>query len=36
VPYEKVETRGQAVKGDEAFADRMLKAAGEPRVLGGT
>lgn len=32
-PYEKVETWGQAVKGDEAFADRMLKAAGEPRVL---
>ena len=32
-PYEKVEAWGQAVKGDEAFADRMLKAAGEPRVL---
>ena len=32
-PYEKVETWGQAVKGDEAFADRMLQAAGEPRVL---
>jgi hypothetical protein len=32
-PYEKVETWGQTVKGDEAFADRMLQAAGEPRVL---
>ena len=32
-PYEKVETWGQAVKGNEAFADRMLQAAGEPRVL---
>lgn len=31
--YEKVETWGQAVKGDEAFADRMLQAAGEPRAL---
>ena len=32
-PYEKVETWGQAVKGNEAFADRMLQAAGEPRVF---
>ncbi len=32
-PYEKVETWGQAIKGKEAFADRMLQAAGEPRVL---
>jgi chromosomal replication initiation ATPase DnaA len=32
-PYEKVETWGQAVKGNEAFADRILQAAGEPRVL---
>ena len=32
-PYEKAETWGQAVKGNEAFADRMLQAAGERRVL---
>jgi putative transposase len=32
-PYENVETWGQAIKGNEAFADRVLQAAGEPRVL---
>jgi chromosomal replication initiation ATPase DnaA len=31
-PYEKVETWGQAVKGHEAFADRMLHATGGPRI----
>ncbi len=32
-PYEQVASWGQAVKGDEAFADRMLQAAGEPPVV---
>lgn len=32
-PYEDVATWGQAVKGDEAFADRMLQSVGEPRVV---
>ena len=32
-PYDEVATWGQAVKGDEAFADRVLQEAGEPPVL---
>jgi REP-associated tyrosine transposase len=32
-PYEKAESWGQAVKGEEAFADRMLRQAGEPRII---
>src|SRR5262249_30350954 len=32
-PYEKAETWGQAVRGEEAFADRFLRDAGEPRIL---
>ena len=32
-PYEKVESWGQAAKGDEAFAERILRGAGEPRIL---
>ena len=32
-PYEKVESWGQAVKGDEAFADRAFQEAGEPRLI---
>lgn len=32
-PYEKVKSWGQAVKGDEAFADRAFQEAGEPRLL---
>ncbi len=32
-PYEQVPSWGQAVKGDEAFADRVLQAAGEPPVV---
>ena len=32
-PYDEVATWGQAVKGDEAFADRVLQAAGEPPVV---
>jgi putative transposase len=32
-PYEEVATWGQAVKGDEAFADRVLQEAGEPPVV---
>jgi chromosomal replication initiation ATPase DnaA len=32
-PCEKVESWGQAVKGDEAFADRAFQGAGEPRLL---
>jgi chromosomal replication initiation ATPase DnaA len=32
-PYEKVESWGQAVKGDEAFANRPFQEAGEPRML---
>lgn len=31
-PYEVVPSWG-AVKGDEAFADRVLQAVGEPRVV---
>jgi len=31
--YEDVPSWGQAVKGDEAFADRVLQAVGEPRVV---
>jgi REP element-mobilizing transposase RayT len=31
--YESVATWGQAVRGDEAFADRVLKAAGEPAIV---
>jgi REP element-mobilizing transposase RayT len=32
-PYEKAEAWGQVVKGEEAFADRALREAGEPRLL---
>ena len=32
-PYDEVATWGQAVKGDEAFADRVLQEAGESPVL---
>ncbi len=32
-PYENVPSWGQAVKGDETFADRVLQAAGEPPVV---
>jgi hypothetical protein len=32
-PYDEVATWGQAVKGDEAFADRVLQEAGEPAVI---
>ena len=32
-PYDEVATWGQAVKGDEAFADRVLQEAGEPPVF---
>lgn len=32
-PYEDVPSCGQAVKGDEGFADRVLQAVGEPPVL---
>jgi hypothetical protein len=32
-PYEEVESWGQAVKGDEAFADRAFQEAGEPRLI---
>ena len=32
-PYDEVATWRQAVKGDEAFADRVLQEAGEPPVL---
>jgi putative transposase len=32
-PYEDVPSFGQAVKGDEAFAGRVLQAAGEPVLL---
>ena len=31
--YETAVTWGQAVKGEEAFADRMLQAAGEPAIV---
>jgi putative transposase len=31
-PYEKAESWGQAVRGDEAFADRAFQEAGEPRL----
>ena len=34
-PYEKVESWGQAVKGDEVFADRAFQEKGEPRLLRG-
>ena len=32
-PYERVETWGQAVRGEEAFADRFLRDIGEPQIL---
>jgi len=32
-PYEEVPSWGQAVKGDEGFADRVLQAVGEPAVV---
>jgi putative transposase len=32
-PYDEAATWGQAVKGDEAFADRALQEAGEPPVV---
>lgn len=32
-PYERAETWGQAVRGEEAFADRFFRDAGEPRIL---
>ncbi len=32
-PYEAVASWGQAVKGDEAFADRVLQSVGEPRIV---
>jgi hypothetical protein len=32
-PYEKAESWGQAVKGNEGFADRAFQEAGEPRLV---
>jgi putative transposase len=34
-PYEKAESWGQAIKGDEVFADRAFQEKGEPRLLRG-